>query len=60
METQEERRYSPPRIIAAAKTPIHGAPVEERICASHVERLDLDVQMKCAGSPGSRTPSLRS
>jgi IS1 family transposase len=46
-ETQEERRYSPPRIIAATKTPVHGAPVEERICTSHVERLNLDVRMKC-------------
>ncbi len=45
-ETQEERRYSPPRIIAATKTPIHGSPVEELICTSHVERLNLDVRMK--------------
>ena len=46
-ETQEERRYSPPRIIAATKTAVHGSPVEERICTSHVERLNLDVRMKC-------------
>jgi len=45
-ETQEERRYSPPRIIAATKTPIHGNPDEDRICTSHVERLNLDVRMK--------------
>ncbi len=44
-ETQEERRYSPPRIIAATKTPIHGTPDEVRICTSHVERLNLDVRM---------------
>jgi IS1 family transposase/transposase-like protein len=46
-ETQEERRYSPPRIIAATKTPIYGAPITEKICTSHVERLNLDVRMKC-------------
>lgn len=46
-ETQEERRYSPPRIIATTKTAVHGAPVEERICTSHVERLNLDVRIKC-------------
>jgi IS1 family transposase len=45
-ETQEERRYSPPRIIAATKTPIHGQPDEDRICTSYVERLNLDVRMK--------------
>ena len=46
-ENTDERRYSPPRIIAATKTPIHGAPVTEKICTSHVERLNLDVRMKC-------------
>jgi hypothetical protein len=44
--TREERRYSPPRIIAATKTPIHGQPDEGRICTSHAERLNLDVRMK--------------
>ena len=46
-ETQEERRYSPPRIIAATKTVIAGQPNEDRICTSYVERLNLDVRMKC-------------
>jgi IS1 family transposase len=46
-ETQEERRYSPPRIIAATKTVIHGEPDEARICTSYVERVNLDVRMKC-------------
>jgi transposase-like protein/IS1 family transposase len=46
-ENEDERRYSPPRIIAATKTPIHGAPITEKICTSHVERLNLDVRMKC-------------
>lgn len=45
-ETQEERRYSPPRIIAATKTIIAGHPDEARICTSYVERLNLDVRMK--------------
>ncbi len=44
-ESQEERRYSPPRIIAATKTVIHGEPDEGRICTSYVERLNLDVRM---------------
>jgi IS1 family transposase len=46
-ESEEERRYSPPRIIAATKTVIHGEPNEDRICTSYVERLNLDVRMKC-------------
>jgi IS1 family transposase len=45
-ETEEERRYSPPRIIAATKTVIHGTPDEDLICTSHSERLNLDVRMK--------------
>jgi hypothetical protein len=46
-KSEEERRYSPPRIIAATKTVIHGEPDEDRICTSYVERLNLDVRMKC-------------
>ena len=45
-ETQEERRYSPPRIIATTKTTVHGKPDEARICTSHVERLNLDTRMQ--------------
>ncbi len=44
-ETQEERRYSPPRTIGATNTVIHGQPDEARICTSYVERLSLDVRM---------------
>lgn len=45
-EGEEERRYSPPRIIAATKTVIHGQPGKDRICTSYVERVNLDVRMK--------------
>lgn len=45
-ESEEERRYSQPRIIAATKTVIHGEPNEDRICTSYVERVNLDVRMK--------------
>ena len=42
---EEQRRYSPPQIIGISKTSIHGAPVEERICTSHVERQNLTMRM---------------
>jgi IS1 family transposase len=40
-----ERRYSPPAIISAEKVVISGAPEEERICTSHVERTNLHIRM---------------
>jgi IS1 family transposase len=40
-----ERRYSPPAIISAEKVVISGAPDEERICTSHVERTNLHIRM---------------
>lgn len=33
-------RYSPPKVVAVAKTPICGAPVEEDVTTSHVESLN--------------------
>jgi transposase-like protein/IS1 family transposase len=42
----DERRYSPPRIIATTKTVQHGTPDPAKICTSHVERVNLDVRMK--------------
>src|SRR4030095_1764573 len=41
-----ERRYSPPSIIATEKRVISGSPEEERICTSHVERLNLHGRMQ--------------
>ena len=41
-----ERRYSPPEIISAEKVAVSGAPAEERICTSHVERTNLHVRMQ--------------
>ena len=41
-----ERRYSPARIISAEKIAISGAPAEERICTSHVERTNLHIRMQ--------------
>lgn len=40
-----ERRYSPPAIISAEKVVVSGAPQEERICTSHVERTNLHIRM---------------
>ncbi len=37
---EEARRYGPPRLIGQEKTVISGAPAEERICTSHVERTN--------------------
>ncbi|MFL6196807.1 MAG: IS1 family transposase [Thermoanaerobaculia bacterium] len=41
-----ERRYSPARIISAEKVVVSGAPAEERICTSHIERANLHIRMQ--------------
>jgi transposase-like protein/IS1 family transposase len=43
--TQEETRYSPAKIISTEKLPIFGAPEEDRISTSHIERFNLTVRM---------------
>jgi IS1 family transposase/transposase-like protein len=43
--TDSERRYSPPAIISAEKIVISGAPAEDKICTSHVERTNLHIRM---------------
>lgn len=43
--TQRTTRYSPAKIIYTAKKPRFGNPDEERICTSHIERLNLTIRM---------------
>lgn len=44
--SEDARRYSPAKIIAATKTPIQGNPDEGLICTSHVERQNLTMRMQ--------------
>jgi hypothetical protein len=47
-QTEEgERRYSPPEVIDSIKKPIYGAPEEERICTSHIERQNGSLRQWC-------------
>jgi IS1 family transposase len=39
-------RYSPPKVTATAKTPIFGAPIEELVSTSFVERQNLTMRMQ--------------
>ncbi|MDY7091330.1 MAG: IS1 family transposase [Acidobacteriota bacterium] len=41
---EDQRRYSPASIIGIEKRSIHGAPDEDRICTSHVERNNLTIR----------------
>jgi IS1 family transposase len=43
--TQEQTRYSPAKIINTEKLPIFGAPDDDRICTSHIERFNLTMRM---------------
>jgi transposase-like protein/IS1 family transposase len=43
--SQEETRYSPAKIISTEKLPIFGAPEDDRISTSHIERFNLTVRM---------------
>lgn len=38
-------RYSPPKVTTVEKIPVFGAPVEELVTTSHVERQNLSVRM---------------
>jgi IS1 family transposase len=39
-------RYSPPKVTATSKTPIFGAPIEELVSTSFVERQNLTMRMQ--------------
>jgi IS1 family transposase len=43
--TQETTRYSPASIISAERVPQFGNPDWDRICTSHIERLNLTLRM---------------
>jgi len=43
--SDDEHRYSPPRVVEATVKPIWGNPEPERICTSHVERQNLTLRM---------------
>ena len=43
---QNETRYSPANIIAIEKKSVFGNPDEDKICTSHIERLNLTLRMQ--------------
>jgi transposase-like protein/IS1 family transposase len=43
---EDQRRYSPARIIGAEKQVVSGNPEESRVCTSHVERQNLHMRMQ--------------
>jgi IS1 family transposase len=38
-------RYSPPHVVSATKTPVHGRPDKAHISTSHIERSNLSMRM---------------
>jgi transposase-like protein/IS1 family transposase len=44
--TQETTRYSPAKIISTEKLPMMGDCDEDRICTSHIERMNLSIRMQ--------------
>src|SRR5262249_54554820 len=45
-DLSDERRYSPPSIIAIEKRAVSGDPDEHSVCTSHVERQNLTMRMQ--------------
>lgn len=41
---EDQRRYSPAKIIGAARTPMLGTPYQNQICTSHVERMNGSIR----------------
>ncbi len=44
--SEDEHRYSPPKVIEAISKPIWGDPDPDRICTSYVERQNLTMRMQ--------------
>ena len=44
-ESEDERRYSPPRIIEVIETAQSGNPDMDAVCTSHIERSNLTIRM---------------
>jgi hypothetical protein len=55
----ERRKYSPSRIKGVEVNVLAGAPNQELISTSYIERQNLTMRMGCGGTPGSRTHSAR-
>jgi transposase-like protein/IS1 family transposase len=43
--SEDQRRYSPAKIIGTEKRVVYGNPEESRVCTSHVERQNLHMRM---------------
>ncbi len=43
--SEEQHRYSPPKVVEEIIKPMWGRPDPERICTSHVERQNLSIRM---------------
>jgi IS1 family transposase/transposase-like protein len=44
---EEQRRYSPAHVVEAIPTEVYGDPDRERICTSHIERLNGSLRQWC-------------
>jgi len=44
-EPEDARRYSPPEVVETIASPVYGYPDEDKICTSHIERMNLNTRM---------------